>query len=88
MAIKNVQGLKSIRQINRLIAGYKEYGKEFFIHGNRGRKSKHAISIELKDTIEGFKAIVNGDVDHIPEIMFSFKGTIDDVLKAYSESQK
>ena len=22
-------GLKSIRQINRLIAGYKEYGKEF-----------------------------------------------------------
>ena len=45
-------GLKSIRQINRLIAGYKEYGKEFFIHGNRGRKPKHAISIELKDTIE------------------------------------
>ena len=45
-------GLKSIRHINRLIAGYKEYGKEFFIHGNRGRKPKHAISIELKDTIE------------------------------------
>ena len=45
-------GLKSIRQINRLIAGYKEYGKELFIHGNRGRKPKHAISIELKDTIE------------------------------------
>lgn len=45
-------GLKSIRQINRLIAGYKEYGKEFFIHGNRGRKPKHAISTELKDTIE------------------------------------
>lgn len=45
-------GLKSIRQINRLIAGYKEYGKEFFIHGNRDRKPKHAISIELKDTIE------------------------------------
>lgn len=45
-------GLKSIRQINRLIAGYKEYGKEFFIHGNRGRKPKHAISVELKDTIE------------------------------------
>ena len=45
-------GLKSIRQINRLIAGYKEYGKEFFIHGNRGRKPRHAISVELKDTIE------------------------------------
>lgn len=44
--------LKSIRQINRLIAGYKEFGKEFFIHGNRGRKPKHALSNELKDEIE------------------------------------
>ena len=44
--------LKSIRQINRLIAGYKEYGKEFFFHGNRGRKPKHALSSEFKDEIE------------------------------------
>ena len=27
-------GLKSIRKINRLIVGYKEFGKGFFIHGN------------------------------------------------------
>lgn len=45
-------GLKSIRQINRLIASYKKYGKEFFAHGNRGRKPKHALSNELKDEIE------------------------------------
>ena len=45
-------GLKSIRQINRLIAGYKKYGKEFFIHGNRGRKPKHALTDEFKDEIE------------------------------------
>lgn len=45
-------GLKSIRQINRLIAGYKEYGKEFFIHGNRGRKPKHALTDDFKDEIE------------------------------------
>ena len=45
-------GLKSIRQVNRLIAEYKEYGKEFFIHGNRGRKPKHALTDELKDEIE------------------------------------
>jgi len=44
--------LKSIRQINRLIAGYKEYGKEFFVHGNRGRRPKHALSCEFKDEIE------------------------------------
>ena len=45
-------GLKSIRQVNRLIAGYKEYGKEFFVHGNRGRKPKHALTDEFKDEIE------------------------------------
>lgn len=44
--------LKSIRQINRLIAGYKQYGKEFFVHGNKGRKPKHALTDEFKDEIE------------------------------------
>ena len=42
----------SIRQINRLIAGYKSCGKEFFVHGNRGRKPHHALSNEFKDEIE------------------------------------
>ena len=44
--------LKSIRHVNRLIAGYKEFGKEFFVHGNRGRKPKHALTDEFKDEIE------------------------------------
>ena len=47
-----ILGLKSIRQINRLIAGYKEYGKEFFIHGNREGKPKHALTDEFKNEIE------------------------------------
>lgn len=45
-------GFKDVRQVNRLISGYKEFGKEFFVHGNRGRKPKHALSNELKDKIE------------------------------------
>lgn len=42
----------SVRQINRLIAGYNEFGKEFFVHGNRGRQPKHALTLEEKDQIE------------------------------------
>lgn len=42
----------TIRQIDRLIKGYKEFGKEFFIHGNRGRKPAHALSEDFKDKIE------------------------------------
>ena len=45
-------GLKSIRQINRLIVGYNEFGKEFFVHGNRGRKPSHALTNDFKDQIE------------------------------------
>lgn len=41
----------SIRQINRLINGYKEYGKEFFVHGNRNRPPANKLSYELKQKI-------------------------------------
>lgn len=42
----------SIRSIDRMIAGYKSKGKEFFIHGNRGRIPAKALPIELKNEIE------------------------------------
>ena len=41
----------TVRQINRMIAGYKAWGKEFFVHGNRGRQPQHALSPELKQKI-------------------------------------
>ena len=34
----------SERHINRMIQGYKQDGKAFFIHGNRGRKPAHALT--------------------------------------------
>lgn len=42
----------TIRQIDRLIAGYKEFGKEFFVHGNRGKRPAIALTSELKDKVE------------------------------------
>lgn len=42
----------TVRQINRLIAGYNEFGKQFFIHGNRNRKPVHALSDDDKKQIE------------------------------------
>ena len=41
----------TVRQINRMIAGYKAYGKEFFVHGNRGRQPQHTLTPELKQQI-------------------------------------
>jgi hypothetical protein len=41
----------SVRHINRMIKGYKKSGKEFFIHGNRGRKPAHALDANTKQLI-------------------------------------
>ena len=43
---------RSLRQVDRMIAGYKAFGKEFFVHGNRDRKPSHALSEEQKTEIE------------------------------------
>jgi len=41
----------SVRHINRMIKVYKEVGKEFFIHGNRGRNSAHTLVANTKQLI-------------------------------------
>ena len=43
---------RSVRQIDRMIAGYKEYGKEFFAHGNRGKKPLEVFTEKFKTKIE------------------------------------
>ena len=34
-----------------MIAGYKEKGKKYFLHGNRNRKPKHALTEDFKNFI-------------------------------------
>ncbi len=36
------------RHINRLIKGYKDKGKEFFVHGNKGKKLFMLYLMKLK----------------------------------------
>jgi len=43
--------------------------------------------VKLTDTIEGFKQIIDGKHDHIPEAMFLNKGTIDEVIDEYNSSE-
>jgi len=42
-----------------------------------GLKGKY---VPLKDTIEGFRAIIDGEMDKYPEAAFLMAGTIDDVI--------
>ena len=41
----------SARHINRMICGYRERGKSFFIHGNQGRQPARAVNKEIKQLI-------------------------------------
>ena len=36
--------------------------------------------VSLEDSVAGFKAILDGDMDEYPENIFAYKGTIDDVV--------
>ena len=41
----------SLRHINRMIKGYQQEGKTYFLHGNRGRKPVHALDDHTRDLI-------------------------------------
>lgn len=43
--------------------------------------------VSLEETIRGFKGVVNGEYDDIPEQAFYMQGNIDDVLNAAKEMQ-
>jgi F-type H+-transporting ATPase subunit beta len=43
------------------------------------------VYAKLADTIRGFKAIIEGEVDFIPERFFMYKGSIDDVKAAFEK---
>ncbi|MFB9777696.1 F0F1 ATP synthase subunit beta [Brevibacterium otitidis] len=45
-------------------------------------------TVSIKDTVEGFRGICNGDFDHIPEQAFFNVGPIEDVLRNYDKLQK
>jgi F-type H+-transporting ATPase subunit beta len=39
------------------------------------------IFVQLEDTIKGFKGLVAGEYDHLPEAAFYMVGTIEDAVK-------
>lgn len=44
--------------------------------------------VRIKDTIRGFRMILDGEVDHLPEQLFFMAGTMDEVLERYEQSLK
>src|SRR5659263_242480 len=63
----------STRHINRMIQGYKQEGKEYFVHGNRDRQPIHTISDETKSKIiKLYETVYDGaNFTHFTELLAS-----------------
>ncbi|MDK2867768.1 MAG: F-type H+/Na+-transporting ATPase subunit beta [Clostridiales bacterium] len=86
------------------ILGMDELSDEDKLVVNRARKVQRFLSqpfhvaeqftgfsgkyVSIKETIRGFKEILDGQHDDIPEGMFFFCGSIDDVVEKYKQSKE
>lgn len=66
----------TLRHINRMIKGYKEKEKAFFIHGNHGRKPIHSIDVSVKqDIVDLYRTkYEDSNLTHFSELLEQFKG--------------
>jgi F-type H+-transporting ATPase subunit beta len=96
-AVQNtLQRYKELRDIIAIL-GMDELSEEDKLAVARARKIQRFLSqpfsvaevftgtsgkyVSLKDTIRGFKAIVNGEYDHLPEQAFYMVGTIEEAVE-------
>ena len=93
---QTLQTYKSLQDIIAIL-GMDELSEEDKLTVARARKIQRFLSqpfhvaevftgspgvfVNLEDTISGFKGIVEGEYDHIPEAAFYMVGTIDEVLE-------
>lgn len=50
-----------------------------------GREGRY---VKVRDTVRGFRMILDGELDHIPEQLFYMAGPIEDVLQRYEEAEQ
>ena len=68
----------SRRHINRMIKGYREHGKAFFLHGNRGRKPAHTLPSETRQTVVDLYRTKYFDTNftHFSELLAEHEGVV------------
>mgnify|MGYP006425217339 CR=1 FL=1 len=93
---QTLQTYKSLQDIIAIL-GMDELSEEDKLTVARARKIQRFLSqpfhvaeiftgtpgvlVGLEDTIKGFKGVIDGDYDHIPEAAFYMVGTIDEAIE-------
>ncbi len=100
---RTLQSFKELQEIIAIL-GMDELSEEDRLTVQRARKLQRFLSqpfhvaevftgtpgkfVDLKDTISGFKAIIRGECDDLPEAAFYMVGGLDEVYKKASEIQQ
>ncbi len=79
----------SLRHINRLIVGYKDSGKAFFVHGNRGRKPATVLPEDTRQLVLDLyrTKYYNANLTHYCELLEEYENikisisTINSILR-------
>lgn len=66
----------TVRHINRMLAGYKLYGKKYFIHGNKGRQPANTIKDDQKLIVIDLyrKKYFDSNFTHFTELLEMHEG--------------
>jgi len=97
-----LQRYKELQDIIAIL-GMDELSEEDKLTVNRARRIRNFLSqpffvaetfsgipgsyVPIEDTLRSFRAILDGEVDHLPEQAFLFASTIDDVYKKAEEGK-
>lgn len=71
------QTVSRARKVQRFLSQSFSVAEQF-----TGMKGQY---VPLKETLRGFRMILNGECDEVPESCFLFAGTIDDVFEAFEK---
>ena len=98
--IQIIQRYKELQDIIAIL-GMDELSEEDKTAVNRARRVQRFLSqpffvaeqftgqpgkyVSIEETIDGFRQILDGELDHLPEQAFLLKGTIDEVIEAGEE---
>ena len=88
--IINILGMDELSDEDKLAVGRARKIQRFFSQPFNVAEQFTGVAgkyVKIEDTIKGFKAILDGECDHIPENMFTYVGGIDDVFEKYKNSQ-
>ena len=86
-----ILGVDELSEEDRVTVGRARKMEQFLSQNTYTAKQFTGVegsTVPIKDTIEGFKAIADGDLDHIAEQAFYNVGGLDDVEREWAKIQK